>query len=89
MPSVTELRANLKDYIARARAGESITITERGAAVARLSGVDPEGVIERLTREGVIRPAVNPDKSSVRASKRRKVKLKGSGSINDIRDEWR
>lgn len=89
MPSITELRANLKDYIARARAGENIVITDRGFAVARLSGVDTEGVIERLIREGVIRPAANPDKSSVRAGDRKPIRMRGKGSINDMRDEWR
>ncbi|HEY3004379.1 MAG TPA: type II toxin-antitoxin system prevent-host-death family antitoxin [Kribbellaceae bacterium] len=55
--TVTQLRANLRDCVARARAGEDVVVTERGIPVARLVPVDGTDVIERLTREGVLSPA--------------------------------
>lgn len=52
--AVTELRAHLSDWLARAEAGEEIVVTERGIPVARLTGVSTRAVLERLTAEGVI-----------------------------------
>lgn len=52
--AVSELRANLKSWVDRARAGERVVVTERGVPVARLVPVDAEGVIERLAREGIL-----------------------------------
>ncbi len=90
--ATSELRANLKDWISRARDGEDVVITERGHPVARLSGVDSESVIERLTREGVIgRPQTT---EGIRASDIRRVRTKDGSSLSDyvtkVRgdDEW-
>jgi prevent-host-death family protein len=56
--AVTELRAHLSDWIARAHEGEEIVVTDRGMPVARLIGLNTRATIERLTDEGVIaRPA--------------------------------
>jgi prevent-host-death family protein len=60
--AVTELRAHLADYIERVRAGEEVVVVQHGFPVARISGIDSSGVIERLTREGVIRRPENPVK---------------------------
>ena len=51
---VTELRANLSDWLQKVREGEEVTITDRGLAVARLVPVGEADLIERLTREGVL-----------------------------------
>jgi prevent-host-death family protein len=51
---VTELRANLSDWLARVRDGEEVTITDRGLPIARLSPIVEAALIERLTREGVL-----------------------------------
>ena len=50
---VTELRAQLGDWVDRARAGENIVITDRGVPVARLVGLDTATTIEQLTADGV------------------------------------
>ncbi|MGH3452103.1 MAG: type II toxin-antitoxin system Phd/YefM family antitoxin [Haloechinothrix sp.] len=56
--AVTELRAHLSEWLARAHRGEEIVVTERGMPVARLVGLNTRETIERLTDEGVIaRPA--------------------------------
>ncbi|MDP8988248.1 MAG: type II toxin-antitoxin system prevent-host-death family antitoxin [Actinomycetota bacterium] len=52
--AVTELRAHLSDWLARARDGEELVITERGVPVARLLGLGSTATLERLTDEGVI-----------------------------------
>ena len=56
---VRELRQNLSVYLDRVKAGESLTVTERGAEVARLVPVPAGGpTIDRLVAEGRARPAL-------------------------------
>jgi prevent-host-death family protein len=69
---ITELRARLSDYIERVRQGEEIVVVQHGFPVARLSGIDTTPVIERLTREGIIRRPANPVK--ITAAGRKRVK---------------
>jgi prevent-host-death family protein len=50
------LREDLVAYVARARAGERIVITNRGEAVAELSPLSPEvRLIQRLVADGTAR----------------------------------
>ena len=57
--AVTELRANLRDYLTRVRGGEELLITERGTPIARLSAIDSTSTLERLTSTGQIaRPSL-------------------------------
>jgi prevent-host-death family protein len=58
--TVTELRAHLSSWLERARNGEEVVITDRGAPVARLTGLATTATLERLTADGVIgRPATS------------------------------
>jgi prevent-host-death family protein len=52
--AITELRAELADWIHRARDGDEVVITDRGVPVARLVPVQSASLIERLTRDGVL-----------------------------------
>lgn len=52
--AVSALRAELADWVKRARDGEEVVVTERGTPVARLVPVDSAPLLERLTREGVL-----------------------------------
>ncbi|MHB8431957.1 MAG: type II toxin-antitoxin system Phd/YefM family antitoxin [Acidimicrobiales bacterium] len=54
--AVTELRAHLSTWLARARGGDELVITDRGVPVARLLGVKTTPTLERLTAAGVIGP---------------------------------
>lgn len=55
---MSELRANLSEWLKRAREGEEVVITERGVPVARVLGIQTSPLLDRLTLEGVIgRPA--------------------------------
>lgn len=55
--SVSALRAELKSWIERARAGEEVIITDRGVPVARLSGVATADLVTGLVRDGLLTPA--------------------------------
>ncbi len=58
--TITEAKSGLSALIDRARAGETVLITDRGVPVARLEPVststDPTGRADRLTRVGLMRP---------------------------------
>ena len=54
---VRELRAHLSRYVEQVKEGEEIVVTEHGKPVARLVPMNGERKIDRLIREGVVRPA--------------------------------
>ncbi len=82
---MSELRANLKSYVERAREGERVVVTDRGVPVARLVAVDAEGVLERLEREGTLVRA----KAVKRPTAHRRRRVVAAGSIADIVTEQR
>ena len=50
---VRELRQNLSVYLRRVREGETLEVTERGRAVARLTPLPVgQGVLDRMIAEG-------------------------------------
>jgi prevent-host-death family protein len=85
--SVTELRANLRDWLARSRAGEDVVVTDRGKPVARIVGIDSMDLIERLTREGVLSPPESPRRR--RATGRPRVRPTPGPPISDLIGEMR
>ena len=54
---MSALRAELKSWIEKARAGEEVVITERGVPVARLSAVETADLVAGLVRDGLLTPA--------------------------------
>ena len=62
--SVAELKAKLSEYIARAKAGEEVVVTERGRPVARLVPVRAEAAtdarVQELVRAGLARAPEGP-----------------------------
>ena len=74
--AVSTLRAQLSEWLDRARNGEEIVVTERGVPVARLIGVNASATLERLTADGVIGKPAHPTRP--KASGRRRVKATGS-----------
>jgi prevent-host-death family protein len=74
---VRRLRTELSHWIEQARRGTEVTITERGAPVARLMPLDGESPLERMIRDGLVtlprtakrarleRPAVRPKGGTV------------------------
>jgi prevent-host-death family protein len=58
--SVAELKARLSEYLAAARRGEDVIVTDRGRPVARLSALADESKLDarlsELVRTGLMRP---------------------------------
>jgi prevent-host-death family protein len=71
---VAVFRAELKRWLGEARAGEEVIITDRGVAVARLTGVDTAPILEQLESEGVVR--LPRGTSRPQASGRRRVRAR-------------
>lgn len=68
--AVSELRANLRDWLERAQQGDEVVVTERGVPVARLLGIDATPLLDRLTAEGVIGRPTSPDRPSASGQSR-------------------
>jgi prevent-host-death family protein len=83
--AVTEFRAHLSGWLARAREGDEIVVTDRGVPVARLLGVDATANLERLTEEGVI---ARPDQSA-RPSARGRRRPRSKNPVADRVTEQR
>lgn len=82
---MTELRAHLREWLAAARRGENVVITERGVPVAKLVRIDEQDVIDRLTREGVLSPARAPKRKARRST----IKVTPGPPISDLISEMR
>jgi prevent-host-death family protein len=55
---IRELRQHASQYLRRVKAGETITVTERGEPIAELRPISKdEGVLDRFIREGKATPA--------------------------------
>jgi prevent-host-death family protein len=81
---VRELRDNLSKWIARAKRGQDILITDRGKPVARLTHVEESPALERLIAKGLVTPARRP-KTKIR----RNDLVKTKGSVSDLVKEQR
>lgn len=82
---MSELRANLKSYVERARAGERIVVTDRGVPVARLGPAEEESLLDRLARQGVLTKA----KTRKRPAARKGEGVKASGPVADVVSQMR
>jgi prevent-host-death family protein len=83
--AVTELRAHLSDWLARAREGAEIVVTDRGVPVARLLGLEATATLVRLTQEGAIaRP-----KSDTRPPARNRTRPRPKRPVADHVSEQR
>jgi prevent-host-death family protein len=83
--AISELRANLKTFIERAKAGERIVVTDRGVPVARLGPADEESLLERLERQGVLTRARAKERPVARHGKR----VEADGPVADLISEVR
>jgi prevent-host-death family protein len=84
--AVSELRANLSEWVARARTGTEVLVTERGVAVARLTGIDAAATIERLVEQGHIS---RPTKAGPRPIASGRTRPRGKASISDLVSDQR
>ncbi|MDY7103734.1 MAG: type II toxin-antitoxin system prevent-host-death family antitoxin [Actinomycetota bacterium] len=83
--AVTELRAHLREWLDRVREGDEVVITERGLPVARLTGLDSTGLLDRLTDQGVIARPERSDRPTATGRRRPRA----DRSISDIVSEQR
>lgn len=74
---IRELKTHLSAHVSAAGAGESIVITARGVAVARLVPLTDDDALQRLIDEGVATPPHNP-------RRRRPRPVEGIGPISDL-----
>lgn len=77
---IKELRDNLSRYVAQARDGEEIWITDRGKRVARLTAV-PASNYDELVRQRIIRPPLEPKTPRTMDDL---IRLPGNPSLSDI-----
>lgn len=54
---VRELHQRTSEYLRLVEAGETVQVTDRGRPVALLTPIRKETTLERLIREGRVRPA--------------------------------
>lgn len=80
---IRELRAGLSRYLKRVREGEEITVTDRGAPIARITPANGRSKLDELIAAGVVTPAPNRGPRAVP----RPVKIKGT--ISDLVAEQR
>lgn len=83
--AISELRANLKSFVVRARAGERIIVTDRGLPVACLGPAEEDSLLDRLEREGVLTRA----KTRKRPIARKGTRIKADGPVADLVTEMR
>lgn len=83
--AISTLRANLKSYVDRARAGERVIVTERGVPVARLGPAQEERLLDRLEREGVLTRATTKKRPIAREGTR----IEADGPVADLVSELR
>lgn len=74
---VAQLRRALKDWVARAQAGDEVVITDRGKPVARLTGIDVPMTLQRLVDEGRVS---QPRQSRPHARGMKRVRGRGPAS---------
>jgi len=60
---IRDLRDHLSRYLERVQAGEEVVVPDRGRAIARMLPLRGERTIDRLIREGRVRPAPTQERS--------------------------
>lgn len=74
---VRELRDNLSKWIAKARRGQDVVITDRGKPVARLTRYGESPALQQLIEQGLIQL---PSQRKSKISRNNLVKPRGSVS---------
>jgi prevent-host-death family protein len=80
---VRDLRDHLSSYLARVRAGEELTVTDRGRPIARLVPVGGTNTFDRLIAEGLVVPAASPRRA------RPTTRVSATGPVSDLVAEQR
>lgn len=83
--AISVLRAELSQWIDRARGGEEVVVTDRGTPVARLLPVDTAPLLERLVQQGVLSRPRCADRPTARGADR----VTASGPVAELVSEQR
>ncbi len=83
--AVSELRANLSEWLGRAREGDDVVVTDRGVPVARLVGIDTTDTLQRLMAEGVIARPDRAQRPTADGRKRQRATVSLADLITDQR----
>jgi prevent-host-death family protein len=91
--SITEAKNNLSALIDHVKGGSPVLIVDRGRPVARLESVhtpqvDDGGRLDRLVREGIVRPARAATPRALVATRPPRVR-KGASGVRALLDERR
>ena len=88
--SVAELKARLSEYLAAAKRGEDVIVTDRGRPVARLTGLEGanhwDARIEELVRAGLLHP---PRRKLPRAFLKAQLPQDPEGRLSQALDQER
>jgi prevent-host-death family protein len=94
MATLTETKNHLSALIDQVRHGETILILDRGRAVARLTSVlaeessAPDGRVDRLERQGILRRAQAPKSPKLFARPRPQAR-EGASVLEELLEERR
>jgi prevent-host-death family protein len=83
--AVSALRAELSEWIERARGGEEVVVTDRGTPVARLVGVAVAPLLEQLTRDGVLSRPEHAGRPGARGAARARASVPVSELVAEQR----
>lgn len=81
---VRELRDNLSKHLAEVKRGKTITVTEHGKVIARITPANRPTALERLIAEGRVRPAKQPKRPAPMP-----VKTENGAIVSDLVDDQR
>ncbi len=81
---IRDLRNGLSRFIDLVKAGQEITVTERGKPVARIVGSTRRSTLDELIALGLARPPLRP-----RPAVDTYVPVKAAGSVSDLVGEQR
>ena len=80
---VRELRDHLSRYLERVKAGEELTVTDRGRPIARLVPVGGTNTLDQLIAEGLVAPAAS------RRRARPRTRVSAAGPVSELVAEQR
>lgn len=79
---IRELRDHLSKYLEAVQAGNDIVVTDRGRPVARVVPMNGERTVDRLIREGRVKPAKTGKRTLP-------TPIKTKGTVSDLVAEQR
>jgi prevent-host-death family protein len=86
---VAELKARLSEFLRRVKAGQSLVVTERGRAIARVTAMEGAAALDERLEALVASGAVRPPSAPLAGDfwRRRKVRDPGGRSLGLLLEE--